>query len=93
LSGSTLTLDVRTLGERQHVEDMATGDFVGTRAATYDIGVSGHQGLFVIAFENGLPARQSAYVQRDQNVLVVRGDGLDPVVFSTFVSNLKFFTP
>jgi hypothetical protein len=91
--GSALTLDLRELGLRQQVENLAAADFAGVRVATYDISVSGYSGLFVIAFENGRPARQSAYLVRGRNVLVVRGDWLDPTVFSTFVSNLKFFTP
>ena len=91
--GSVLTLEIRKLGERQKVEDLVAGDFADARATTYAISVSGHPGIFALTFENGRIARQSAYIQRDRDILAVRGDELDPAVFATFVSNIKFFIP
>lgn len=93
LVGNVLKISVKPLGERRQVEDLAAADFAGLRRATYEISASGHPGLFVVAFENKMTGRQAAYVPRGSNVLVVRGDGVDPAVFSAFVSSIKFFTP
>ena len=88
-----LVIDVMRLGERRQIENLAAEEFAGTSPALYDVGIDGRPGLFAFEFGKRGVGRQAAYVARDGLVFVFRGDGMDPAVFSTFVSTIHFFIP
>lgn len=86
-----LIVEVMELGPRRQAENVAAADFAGQRPALYDVSVYGQEGLFAIAFENGLVSRQAVYVPLGDRLYAFRADRLDPAVFAAFISTVKFF--
>jgi hypothetical protein len=93
VAGRALLIERSEMGPRRQPENVAAEDFAGRRPALYDVGVDGHEALFVVSFRRGRVDRQAVYLEKDGRLLVFRGDGLDPAAFSSFVSTIRFFTP
>ena len=92
--GEGLAIESVALPPRQQVENLAAADFEGQRPALYDVSVDGRPALFAVAFQGRSVRRQAVYVPRGAaSVLVIRSAWLDPAVFATFVSTVKFTTP
>jgi len=83
---------------RQQIENLAAADFAQARPAVYDVAMDGRPAMFAVAFENGRVSRQAVYVvltppsdASPGTALVIRAGRLDPAVFSTLVSTLRFY--
>lgn len=89
--GSTMSIEIRPTGES--VEALASREFADLRPVLYDIAVDSRPALFAASFKGRRVGQQAAYIPlEDGRVMVIRGDGVDPAVFSIFVSSIKFFT-
>jgi len=91
--GGQMTVSVRELAPGEDAATVAAQEFAEQQPALYDVAVAGHPGIFAVAFSRGHVATQAVYVPKDGRVYIFHGDGLDPAVFSTFISTIKFFTP
>ncbi len=91
-SGGVLIATV-PLGDRQEIANLAAEDFSDARAASYDVGVDGRSAIFKTAFQNGRVIRQAVYVPMGRTALVIRSASVDPSVFATLVSTIKFYKP
>ncbi len=91
--GATVfSMELRQLGAREHIENVAAAEFAGTRPALYDVAVDGREALFAASFNaDGRIAQQAVYVLRGDKTLIIRGDRIDPPTFSSFISTVKFF--
>jgi hypothetical protein len=92
-TGRAVFIESSPMEPRRQPENAAAEEFAGRRPALYDVGVDGHEALFVVSFRRGRVDRQAVYLEKDGRLFVFRGDGLDPAAFSSFVSTIRFFTP
>lgn len=90
-AGEGILIQSVALGPRQQIENIAVADFADERPALYDVSVDGRPALFSVAFENARVVRQAVYVQDGARAVVIRAATIDPAVFATFVSAVKFY--
>lgn len=89
--GEGIVVEEVTLLPRQEIKNVAAADFDGKRPALYDVSVDGRPALFAAALENGLIRHQAVYVSSGTSALIVRASFVDPAVFATFISTIKFY--
>lgn len=92
LEGDGVLIETVPLHERREVQNLAAEEFAGARPALYDVAIDGRSALFAVEFSGGRIRRQVVYVPSDGAALIFRAARLDPAVFATFLSTVKFLT-
>jgi len=89
--GEGILLETFRRVEDVDIAEIAAADFAGRRPALYDVSVDGRASLFAVDFDQGRVVRQVVYVPIEDAVLIVRTGRLEPAVFSSFVSDIRFY--
>jgi len=85
-----IVIETRYVDEDTRVEDVALRESALARPSLYDISVHGRPGIFAVEFTDGRIARQTVYIGVGDRIYVFRASVLDPAVFSTFISTVRF---